>query len=112
VSELPNGVVSMVIAKCKGEVYESVCTGGSMFLLYEIMMQSLLASESVLEFMARSLDYFKSQVGILYYFRFLAIIFLTHVLLFIPYPFVVRFIRGCHTERKRTFFEKVQRKLI
>jgi hypothetical protein len=62
VSELPNGVVSMVIAKCKGEVYESVCTGGSMFLLYEIMMQSLLASESVLEFMARSLDYFKNQV--------------------------------------------------
>lgn len=61
-SALPHGVVSMVMARCKGEVYESVCNGGSMFLLYEIMMQSLLASESVLEFMARSLDYFKNQV--------------------------------------------------
>jgi len=62
VADLPHGVVSIVMSKCKGEVYESVCNGGSMFLLYEIMMQSLLASESVLEFMARSIDYFKSQI--------------------------------------------------
>jgi hypothetical protein len=62
VDPLPQGVVSMVMGKCGGEVYNSVCSGGSMFLLYEIIMQSLLASEGVLEFIARSIDYLKSQV--------------------------------------------------
>lgn len=61
-ADLSHGVVSVVMSKCKGEIYESVCNGGSMFLLYEIMMQSLVASESVLEFTARTIDYFKSQV--------------------------------------------------
>lgn len=61
-ADLSHGVVSVVMSKCKGEIYESVSNGGSMFLLYEIMMQSLVASESVLEFTARTIDYFKSQV--------------------------------------------------
>jgi hypothetical protein len=65
---------------CRGEIYQSVCDsgptdgdsdggsggrggGGSLMLLYEVAVQSLLASESVLEFIARSIEYFKSQVN-------------------------------------------------
>ena len=92
-----------VMSKCAGEVYSSVCAGGGIFLFYEIMMQSLLASESVLEFMARSIDYFKSLVGSLHKITFCPL--LKQCLLMFACMYCQTY-KELSSETKRNFFRE------